>query len=231
MRPKILLPLDGSEISRNVVEQMGEILHRSDGGEITLYHIISIPPILLEHGGSENPDKERSLGEMLRKGRRRWLQKSQRRIEKEIFAPAKRILREKGMRKSAMKILTKLDAYEHPDVAWDIVTEIRANGYCAVVLGRKKRTALRELLSGSVASKVDQHVENCAVWIINSNSHSDVPSFTRRHGRYCESCPIRRSCPIIQSYQEISDDPLSPWEIEKNSRVFPIPQPQEAAVG
>lgn len=230
MRPKILLPLDGSETSRDVVEHVGEILRGSAGGEITLYHIISIPPILLEHGGSEDPAKERYLGEMLRAEQRKWLQKSRKKIEKEIFAPAKRILKEKGVQNSAVKILTKLDAYAHPDMAWDIVTEVRANGYCAVVLGRKKKTALREFLSGSVATKVDHRVENCAVRIMDSDSHSDFFSFTWKYGRYCEACPIRSSCPIVQSYQEISVGPLSPWEIGKNSRVFPIPHSQEAAV-
>ena len=231
MRPKILLPLDGSEISRKIVEYMGEILRGSDEGEITLYHVISIPPMLLEHGGSENPKKERQLGEMLREERRKWLEKNRKRIEKEIFAPAKRILREKGVREGAVTILTKLDAYPHPDVAWDIVTEIRANGYCAVVLGRKK-TALREFLSGSVASKVDHHIANCAVWIIDNNSHSGVSSFTRKHKRYCGACQRKTSCPIVQSYQEFPDGPLPRWERRKDSWVFPLPPPQKrVAIG
>ena len=231
MRPKILLPLDGSETSREIVEHMGEILHGSDEGEITLYHVISIPPMLLEHGGSENPEKERQLGAMLREEQRKWLEKSRERIEKEIFAPAKRILREKGVREDAVTILTKLDAYAHADVAREIATEVRSNGYCAVVLGRRKKTALREFLFDSVVSQVDHRTENCAIWVIDSNSHSDVSSFTRKHKRCCGICPIRGSCPILQSYQEFSDGPLPLWEIGKDRRVFPIPQLQKTAVG
>ena len=168
---------------------------------------------------------------MLREEQRKWLEKSRERIEKEIFAPAKRILREKGVREDAVTVLTKLDAYAHPDVAWDIATEARENGYCAVVLGRKKRTAFREFLFGSVASKIDHCIENCAVWIINSKSHSGVSNFTWKHKQYCSACQRRRSCPLVQSYQEFSDGPLSPWEMEKNRRVLPIPQLQKAAVG
>jgi len=49
-KPKVLLAIDGSETSKKAVEYVGEILRGCQGCQITLYHVVEIPPMHLEHG-------------------------------------------------------------------------------------------------------------------------------------------------------------------------------------
>lgn len=159
MRRKILLAVDGSETSKRAVEYVGEILCDSGGIDITLYHVLEIPPMLLEHGGSKESLKE------LEKELKEWERRKKEQVEKEVFAPARRTLREKGICAGADTIQTKLTEDAHP-VALAIIREIKQGGYDTVVLGRQGTTMLKEFVFGSVACKVVHHITGCAIWIV-----------------------------------------------------------------
>ena len=157
MKPKILVAVDGSETSTKAVEHAGKVLSGGREGEITLYHIVETPPNLLERG-----NLQMNLGAEHRK----WLKERRERAEKEIFAPAKQILKQKGIQEDTAIVHTRLAEDAHPDVALDIIQEAEAGDYDAVVMGRRGHSMLRDFVFGSVTCKVVHHIKNHAVWIV-----------------------------------------------------------------
>ena len=160
MKPKILVAVDGSETSTRAVEYVGEIVRGCEGIDITLYHVFEIPPMFLEYVGAGKSWEE------AQEAREKWEEEKREQIEKRIFAPARQILKQKGIREDAVTIRTKLAEEAHPDVALAIIQEIEEEGYGTVVLGKRGITMLKEFMFGSVASKVVHHLEGCAIWIV-----------------------------------------------------------------
>ena len=160
MKPKILVAVDGSETSTRAVEYVGEIVRGCEGIDITLYHVLEVSPLFVEHGGGEASWKQ------LQEEREEWEKGKREQIEREIFAPAKQMLKEKGIREDVIEIQTKLAEDAHPDVALAIIQEVKEGGYGTVVLGKRGITMLKEFMFGSVASKVVHHIDECAIWIV-----------------------------------------------------------------
>lgn len=166
MKHKILLTVSDSETSEKAARYLGEFACDCKEFEITLLHIISSPPSLLEHRGSEDPDEEERLGEELRARRKNWVDESEARVEKEIFAPLIQILKERGFKEGTNKILTKVATSAHPDVALSIVDEVQSSGYDTVVIGKHAISRIGELLTASVAAKVVHKIRECGIWIV-----------------------------------------------------------------
>ena len=166
MKPRILLAVDGSETSTKAVKYVGEITRGCEGIDIMLYHVLEIPPMLLEHGESGDQDEKGRLGKALQEEQKKWEEKKREQVEREIFAPAKQILKEKGVREGVATIRTKLATGAYPDVALAIIQEVKAEGCGTVVLGKRGISMLREFMFGSVDSKVVHHIEGCAIWIV-----------------------------------------------------------------
>jgi nucleotide-binding universal stress UspA family protein len=166
MWQKILLAVDGSESSTKAVEYVGEFISKCEESDVTLYHVITIPPELLEHGGSEDPQEESRLGKVLREEKQKWEEKKRGQAEREIFAPAKKILKGKGVREEVTAIRCKLTSEAHPDVALAIINEVNSGGYGTLVMGKRGISMLKEFVFGSVTCKVVHHIDGCAIWII-----------------------------------------------------------------
>lgn len=169
MNPKILLAVDGSEVSAKAVKHVGEILHESAGGEITLFHVLAISTAVLEQGSWGDARRQARLGESLEEKRDRWVEENQHRIEEEIFAPARQVLYKNGVRESGTVIAAKTVTDGHRDASLAICQEVREGDYDVVVVGRRRRSWFWELLSGCVANEVIHNVGGCrdrAIWIV-----------------------------------------------------------------
>lgn len=171
MEQKILLALDGSENSTKAVKYLGDMIHGCEGFHITIFHVVGIPPELMEHGGAEKggatqPDRERLLAEELQENQRKWREQVLEKVEKEIFAPAKRILGDRGFQGALSTIETKVAINSHPDVALAIIEEIDDDGYATIVIGKRGRSKIKEFLLGGVTCKVIHHIQGCTVWVV-----------------------------------------------------------------
>jgi len=171
MEQKILLALDGSENSTRAVEYLGDMIHGCDGFHITLFHVIPIPPALMEHGGPEKggpvlPDRERQLAEELQEKQKKWREEVRGTAEKELFDPAKQILGDKGIIGNLSTIETKVVTNSHPDVARAIIDEIEAGEYGTIVLGKRGRSMIKDFLLGGVTCKVIHHIQGCTIWVV-----------------------------------------------------------------
>jgi nucleotide-binding universal stress UspA family protein len=166
MKPKILLAVDGSEAAMRAVAHVGDILAGRKGSEVTLCHVVQVPPRLLEHGGA-GPGARGLLPEGMQTALEKWEKEVRERVEDQIMRPAKQILKERGVDANTTLIRANVSEDAHPDVALHIIRAVEARGFDAVVLGRRGRSALREFALGSVTSKVIHHIKNCPVWVVD----------------------------------------------------------------
>jgi nucleotide-binding universal stress UspA family protein len=156
----MLIAVDGSEASMRAVEHVANTACGCRGFELTLYHVVDLPPSLLEHGGGE------ASARRVTEKHRQWSTQEEGRVERTIFAPAKQILRN-GTAKEGKPIIRVLELAEaHPDVAQAILEEAHTGGYDVIVLGRGGHSGLKEILFGSVTAKVIHHLEDKTVWIV-----------------------------------------------------------------
>lgn len=160
MAANILLAVDGSACSNRAVEYTGDVLCGCQDVTLTLYHVIEIPPMLLEAGGTEASQAE------LQAEREEWEAQKRGEVEREIFAPARRILREKGVREDVNTIQSRIAEDAHPDVALTIIKQAEEGNYDTVVLGKRGVSMLKEFMYGSVASKVVHHIQGHTIWIV-----------------------------------------------------------------
>lgn len=159
---RILLAVDGSKDSTRAVKYVGRLLRSTPGVSVTLFHVLNpLPPVLREHGGSEDPVREEQLGRQLRKDRTDWYRKEQR-LESPILSKARRVLESTGFRVS--KIYLKF-GYEE-DVAGTILEEARQGHYDTLVVGRRGASGLRKLFFGGITRRLLQQATGCAVWVI-----------------------------------------------------------------
>jgi nucleotide-binding universal stress UspA family protein len=166
-KKKILIALDGSPSSMKAVEHVAGVICGHKFFEVTLFHVCFDPPSLLEHGGSEDSDKERELDARLHERLMRWIEGCREWVQENIFDKAKKVFEDQGVSDEVVTVRTKVCAEAQTDVASCIIQEARDGGYDAVVLGRRGPSARREFLFGSTPSKVIHHLEQCAVWIVS----------------------------------------------------------------
>ena len=161
--------MDASDSSARAVAYAAEILRGSPAYEITLFHVLAVPSRLSQDQGLDTWIDDARLAQIFKEGRDRWVETGRKRIEKEIFASAKQILRQKGVRENGTTIRTKVAAVDDRNVALAICQEAEEGAYDVVVLGSKRRSRLSELLLGSVAHKVVRDFGGCkssGIWIV-----------------------------------------------------------------
>ncbi|HKT35955.1 MAG TPA: universal stress protein [Nitrospira sp.] len=159
---RILVAVDGSKASIRAVKYVGRLLRFTSGVSVTLLHVLNpLPPVLREHGGSEDPIREEQLGRQLRKDQKYWYRK-ERKLECPTLSKARRALESMGFR--ASRIHLKF-GYEE-DVAGTILREARKGHYGTVVVGRRDVSGIKKLLFGGITRRLLQKASGCAVWVV-----------------------------------------------------------------
>ena len=159
---RILVAVDGSKDSTRAVKYVGRLLRTTSGVNVTLFHVLNpLPPVLREHGGSEDPVREEALGRQLRKDRKTWYRKEQK-LESNILSKARQTLERTGFRASRIRLKF---GYEE-DVAGTILEEARKGHYQAIVVGRHGVSGLKKLFFGGITHRLLRQATGCAVWVV-----------------------------------------------------------------
>ena len=156
MPQKILIALDGSEISSKIVEFAAKTV--SENSVITLFSVIPNVDLLCEldpwfikgFAPKQYPDYCRAI------------QDEKRRLLDETLQAGRQQFLDAGFKVES--ISTKIEMMKH-DVALTIIEEART-GYDLIVLGRRGHSGLKKFLLGSVSQKVLQAVEDISVLIV-----------------------------------------------------------------
>jgi nucleotide-binding universal stress UspA family protein len=159
---RILIAIDGSKDSTRAVKYVGRLLRAIPDVNVTLFHVLNpLPPVLREHGGSEDPVREEQLGRQLRKDRKTWYKKEQK-VESHILSKARRTLERTGFHASRIRLKF---GYED-DIARTILEEARKGRYHAIVVGRHGTSGFKRLLWGGITRRLLRRATRCAVWVV-----------------------------------------------------------------
>ena len=159
---RLLLAVDESETSLRAVRYVGSLLHRTPDVMVTLFHVLKpMPRVLLEHGGSEDPDVEEALSAGLRKEQTAWL-KQAREAECPILKRAGEALMSIGFDKSRITL-----KFGHEgDIAKTILEEARIGSYETIVLGRTGTSGITRIFGGGITDHLLRDAKGLALWII-----------------------------------------------------------------
>ena len=156
MPQKILIALDGSEVSSKIVEFAAKTV--SENSVITLFSVIPNvdllceldPPFIKGFAPKQYPDYCRTI------------QDEKKRLLEETLQAGRQVFLGAGFKAESMS--TKVEIMNN-DIALTIIEEARA-GYDLIVLGRRGHSGLKKFLFGSVSQKVLQAVNDISVLIV-----------------------------------------------------------------
>jgi nucleotide-binding universal stress UspA family protein len=156
MPQKILIALDGSEISSKIVEFMVKTI--SENSILTLFSVIPNvdllceldPPFIKGFSPKQYPDYCRTI------------QDEKRRLLEETLQAGRQVFLGAGFKEESMS--TKIEVMKY-DVALTIIEEART-GYDLIVLGRRGHSGLKKFLFGSVSQKILQAIKDISVLIV-----------------------------------------------------------------
>lgn len=128
---------------------------------VTLLHVVTIPPELIEHQGAENPGQETLLEQHVEAQSAAWRESAHREAEAGVFKGARARLE----KIAGVEVNTQVATTPHGRVALGILAEM-VHGYDAVVVGRGAHSKIEEVLSGSVTRELLKEGEQFALWLV-----------------------------------------------------------------
>jgi nucleotide-binding universal stress UspA family protein len=160
---KLLVAVDESDHAGPMMKYLGALLTICTNVHVTLFHVLApMPRKYLEHGGSENPERERQIERELRTEQQAWLQR-QRQAECPYLSKARDALIHAGMSLDAID----LKFGDEDDIARNILEEARAGGYETVVVGRGAPNGLKRVFGGGVTEQLLRSAKGLSVWIVD----------------------------------------------------------------
>jgi hypothetical protein len=166
---KILIAIDDSEATEHVVAYVGEMIAGMQDAQVLLMHMPTpMPPVLLEFGGSADPEQERRLEARLTAAQTDWMEKIHSAAEP-IFARARAILQMFDIPEQALatQVITPLP---EEDLTRSILEVARSHACGTVVVGRASFAWLREVWEQQVADKLLQEGQGLTVWVVQSHT-------------------------------------------------------------
>jgi nucleotide-binding universal stress UspA family protein len=164
VKEKILVPIDATKASIKAIDYLVKLGGVLKSCELMLCHVLpTIPPKMLEDGGSEDPEIERDLKADRDEEIGEWEGELRTRTMK-IFKEYKKKLVESGI--PSGNISTKL-IERTLDVGKAIVNIAQEEGFSTIVVGRRGVSFIQELALGSVSYRVVKLAKGCTVWVVH----------------------------------------------------------------
>jgi nucleotide-binding universal stress UspA family protein len=164
---RLLLVVDDSLSSKAAVEYVANVLGHRRGFQVCLAHVLPpLPPILLEFGGSENPEKERQLDSQLRKDQQQWIETARKKAEPALNSARVR-LRQAGLPAASLATQFSDPVDEQASASQEILDQARRNGCRTIVVGRRSLSWFRRITGGKdLAGKLVQQGKGRTIWIV-----------------------------------------------------------------
>jgi nucleotide-binding universal stress UspA family protein len=144
----ILIAIDESENATRAVSYVAQLLGGTEGFKVTVLHVIPDPE---EDFFPNDEEKEK------------WLKNYTKKIDR-ILNEHREILIRGGFKPEAVKIRSELRYC--PSMAECILAERDKTQYDTIVVGRQGLSRKEQFLFGSISSKIVNHANNCAVWVV-----------------------------------------------------------------
>lgn len=153
---RILIAMDETENSLNLVRYAGRMLQGLKDAEILFYHFCCP---FVEALAPEEREKMREAEEKI--------------VEREkdkilhCYDEGQKILLDYGFAKKSLRRSFDYDPSAPPQkVAQAVLKELRVGNCGTLIMGRKGSTRAREFRLGSVAMRTVAEAQNCAVWVV-----------------------------------------------------------------
>lgn len=161
----VLIGVDGSESSFRAVTYVAEMIGDQNRILVGLLHVLPpIPPELLEFGGSEDPEKERILGDELKKDQAQWINHA-RKAAQPILERAKTVLYQVGV--PPERVITLFSESIHRSNIVRELIETAQKQHCGtVVVGRESYPGFREMFQRHVGEALVREGRGFAIWVI-----------------------------------------------------------------
>lgn len=161
----IIIGVDGSESSFRAVTYVAELIAGQKGFLVVLLHVLPpIPPELLEFGGSEDPDKERQLGEVLKKEQAQWIDNAKKAAQPTLER-AKSVLYQVGVAPETVSTLFS-ESIHQPNIVREVIEEAQKQDCGTIVVGRESYSAISDLLQRHVGEALVREGKGFAIWVI-----------------------------------------------------------------
>jgi nucleotide-binding universal stress UspA family protein len=162
---RLLVVLDDSAASRRAVKYVGKFVGKRRGFHICLVHVLPpLPPVLLEHGGSEDPTKEARLEADLKAEQHRWISAAKKTSQMGLDE-ACATLRKAGISAGTVQGLF-CEPGEGPNAA-DAILNMAQGCHCrTVVVGRQSVSWFHELFSQDLPEELLRRGKGFSVWLV-----------------------------------------------------------------
>ncbi|MHC4959245.1 MAG: universal stress protein [Planctomycetota bacterium] len=162
----ILVAVDDSAAAEQTLLYVARMIAGRPDFRVRLLHLLPLmPPELLEHGGAEDPGRERELEDELRAEQARWIERKEQEAEP-VFARARRIL-ETGVAPGAVETECRA-SIDRVAVARDCVEAARESGCETIAIGREALPWHRELVRRHMCDELVRHARGLTVWVVES---------------------------------------------------------------
>ncbi len=162
---RLLVVRDESVASRRAIRYVGKFVGKRKAFRICLVHVLPpLPPVLLEHGGSEDPAKEARLEAELKVAQHRWISTAKKACEKGLHEDLV------VLRKARISPRTVSTAFCEPgegrETADAILHMARGRRCRTVVVGRKSISWFHELFSHDLSEELLRRGKGFCVWAV-----------------------------------------------------------------
>jgi nucleotide-binding universal stress UspA family protein len=163
---KILVAIDSDGKSAATIDYVGRVAAGNDKLTLCLYsRIPGLPPELREHEGSEDPDREQALSDVLSEKVDAW--RGQKQAESHpVLEAAQHKLIAAGVSKDAIKLESSWDASMGESLAEALSRVARQTGCQTIAIGRQPLSGLRELTHHHTSDALLHAGTGLALWIV-----------------------------------------------------------------
>ena len=160
-----LVGVDGSESSIRSVSYVADMIGAREDFQVVLFHVLPpIPPELLEFGGAEDPEKEQSLDQILKKEQAQWIENAKKAAEP-MLDNAKTILYRIGVL-PAMITTVFSQSIHRPDIVHELIETAHKQNCGTIVVGRESYSNFKEMFHHHVGEELVRQTSSFAVWVI-----------------------------------------------------------------
>ncbi|MGD0466893.1 MAG: universal stress protein [Terriglobales bacterium] len=164
---RLLVVVDESSSSKAAVEYVARVLRRRRGFQLCLAHFLPpLPPMLLEFGGAEDPDKERRLDAQLKTDQQQWIAAARKKAEPALnWARAR--LQKAGLPATSLTTQFSDPASGQDSVSEEILELARRNKCRTIVMGHRSLPWLRRITAAKdPTERLVQQGKNLTLWIV-----------------------------------------------------------------
>jgi K+-sensing histidine kinase KdpD len=160
---KILVAVDGSPTSWRTVRYVADMVGGLPGIHVGMVHF-ELPPRMLEWGGAENENAERTVS----------VQRAEayRGMEKEVIEAGQFLLKRLHdlLAEKATDVITQVVRFEEPldakTITSDLLKMAKERGYGTIVVGKHSFAGLKRWFAHHVGEELVRTADGVTVWVV-----------------------------------------------------------------